>query len=275
MSASRTKPRPRLLFSTAPFFRYPVREAFRHAAEAGFEAVEVMVTQDPHTQEPHLLSRLSEEFRLEVAAVHAPFLLLTRRVWGSEPTGKIYRAVHLAEELGATIVVIHPPYRWQARFRVWVEDQLAEFSARTGVVVAVENMFPIKIRGDRGVRLHASQALDDLERVPYLVLDTSHAAVAGLDIRDFYRQHGDRIQHVHLSNNAGKGWDSHLPVYEDGVLPLDEFLELLVSDGYRGTMSAELNLSPYLEDEKALHEVLVRNREFCETYLPVKQRAGS
>src|SRR5438445_341633 len=47
MSASRTKPRPRLLFSTAPFFRYPVREAFRHAAEAGFEAVEVMVTQDP------------------------------------------------------------------------------------------------------------------------------------------------------------------------------------------------------------------------------------
>ena len=35
MSQPRTKPRPRLVFSTAPFFRYPVREAFRHAA--GFD----------------------------------------------------------------------------------------------------------------------------------------------------------------------------------------------------------------------------------------------
>jgi sugar phosphate isomerase/epimerase len=274
MTASRTKPRPRLVFSTAPFFRYPVREAFRHAAEAGFEAVEVMVTQDPHTQEPHLLSRLAEEFGLKVVAVHAPFLLLTRRVWGSEPTGKIYRAVHLAEELGASIVVIHPPYRWQVRFRVWVEDQLAEFSARTGVVVAVENMFPIKIRGDRGVRLHASQALDDLERVPYLVLDTSHAAVTGLDIRDFYRQHRDRIQHVHLSNNAGKGWDSHLPVDQEGVLPLKEFLDDLAKDGFAGNVSLELDLRPWMRDGGSLHDVLVRNREFCERRLAPAGRAA-
>jgi len=271
MTQSRTTPPPRLVFSTAPFFRYPVREAFRHAAEAGFEAVEVMVTQDPHTQEPHLLARLSEEYGLDVAAVHAPFLLLTRRVWGSEPTGKIYRAVHLAEELGAPVVVIHPPYRWQVRFRAWVEDQLADFSARTGVIVAVENMFPIRIRGDRGVRLHASEALEDLDRVPYLVLDTSHAAVAGLDVRDFYRDHGSRIRHVHLSNNAGKGWDSHLPVHE-GVLPLEDFLSDLAGDGFGGSVSLELDLRPWMHDATALHETLVRNREFCERHLALRAR---
>src|SRR5438093_2210257 len=198
------RPSPRLVFSTAPFFRRPVRDAFRHAAEAGFDAVEVMVTGDPHTQEPHLLAPLAREYGIRIEAVHAPFLLITRRVWGTEPTGKIYRAVHLAEEVGASIVVIHPPYRWQVRFRAWVEDQLAEFSGRTGVTVALENMFPLRMGGDRGVRLHSTAALEDLDRVPYLVLDTSHAAVSGLDIREFYRQHGDRIQHVHLSNNAGK-----------------------------------------------------------------------
>ena len=272
MTQSAAKPRPRLVFSTAPFFRYPVREAFRHAAEAGFEAVEVMVTQDPHTQEPHLLARLTEEFGLDVAAVHAPFLLLTRRVWGSEPTGKIYRAVHLAEELGSPIVVIHPPYRWQVRFRAWVEDQLAEFSGRTGVTVAVENMFPIRMGGDRGVRLHSTQALEDLDRVPYLVLDTSHAAVSGLDIREFYRQHGDRIQHVHLSNNAGKGWDSHLPVDQEGVLPLEEFLGDLAKDGFAGTVSLELDLRPWMADADSLHDVLVRNREFCERRLSLADR---
>ena len=132
-------------------------------------------------------------------------------------------------------------------------------------------MFPVG--GERGLTFHAGQDLDDLDDYPYMVLDTSHAAVAGHDIIELYKRYRDKIVHIHVSNNAGKGWDSHLPVYQEGVLPLDEFLELLVADGYRGTMSAELNLSPYLDDEKALQEVLVRNREFCETHLPDPQRA--
>jgi sugar phosphate isomerase/epimerase len=266
-------PSPRLLFSTAPFFRLPLREAFRHIAESGFTSVEVMVTQDPHTQEPHLLAPLAEEFGLAVEAIHAPFLLVTRRVWGTDPTGKIYRAAHLAEEVGASLVVIHPPYRWQVRFRRWVESNLAEFSARTGVTVAVENMFPIRLRGERGVRFHASQGFEDLERFPYLVLDTSHAAVASLDIREIYAQYRNQIQHVHLSNNAGKGWDSHLPVYAPGVLPLSEFLHDVVEDGFAGAISIELDLRPWLQDDEALRGVLVRNREFCEAHLTIGQKA--
>jgi sugar phosphate isomerase/epimerase len=257
----------RLLFSTAPWFRQPLRDAFRHIAEAGFEAVEVMVTQDPNTQEPHLLAGLAKEFGLSVEAIHAPFLLITRSVWGSEPTGKIYRAVHLAEEVGAPIVIVHPPYRWQVRYRRWVEHSLAEFSARTGVTVAVENMFPVRVAGERGLTFHAGQDVEDLERVPYLVLDTSHAAVAGLDIREFYARFRDKIQHVHLSNNAGRGWDSHLPVYQEGVLPLAEFLDDLSRDGFAGSVSIELDLRPWLRDDEALHEVLVRNRDFCEASL--------
>jgi len=267
--ASRRPPRPKIAFSTAPFFRRPVREALRHAADAGFEAVEVMVTQDPHTQEPHLLRPLADEHGLRIDAIHAPFLLVTRRVWGAEPTGKIYRAVHLAEEVGAPLVVIHPPYVWQVRFRRWAQENLAEFSERTGVTVAVENMFPIRLRGDRGLRFHASQDLEDIDRFPHLVLDTSHAAVSNLDIREFYGQYRDRIRHVHLSNNAGKGWDSHLPVHQDGVLPLGEFLGDLAADGFTGSVSLELDLRPWMQDEDELRGVLVQNREFCERRLSV------
>ena len=267
--ASRRPPRPKIAFSTAPFFRRPVREALRHAADAGFEAVEVMVTQDPHTQEPHLLRPLADEHGLRIDAIHAPFLLVTRRVWGAEPTGKIYRAVHLAEEVGAPLVVIHPPYVWQVRFRRWAQENLAEFSERTGVTVAVENIFPIRLRGDRGLRFHASQDPEDIDRFPHLVLDTSHAAVSNLDIREFYGQYRDRIRHVHLSNNAGKGWDSHLPVHQDGVLPLGEFLGDLAADGFTGSVSLELDLRPWMQDEDELRGVLVQNREFCERRLSV------
>ena len=260
---------PKLMFSTAPFFRQSLRDGLRRVAAAGFDAVEVMVTQDPTTQEPHLLNQVAGEFGLRIEAIHAPFLLITRRVFGTDPVTKIYRSVHLAEETGAPLVVVHPPYRWQLRYRRWIERDLAEFSARTGVTIAVENMFPVRPIGERGVTFHASQELEDLDSYPYLVLDTSHAAVAGLDIREVYGRYRDKIQHVHLSNNAGKGWDSHLPVYQDGVLPLPEFLDDLVVDGFAGNVSLELDLRPWMKDGDALVEVLVRNREFCQDRLGV------
>ena len=262
-------PAPKVLCSTAPFFRQPLREAFRHIAGAGFEGVEVMVTRDPFTQEPHMLAQLASDHGLRVDAIHAPFLLVTRKVWGTDPVGKIYRAVHLAEEVGASIVVIHPPYRWQLRYQRWVQEQMSEFSSRTGVTVAIENMFPLRLRGDVGVSFHASPDLKDLDGAGAVVLDTSHAAVSGLDIREAIRlDHGvGRIRHVHLSNNAGKGWDSHLPVDQEGVLPLEEFLADIGQDGFRGNVALELDLRPWMQDERQLRDVLVRNREFCERRL--------
>lgn len=260
---------PPLLLSTAPFFRYPLREAFRHAREAGFEAVEVMVTTDPATQDATTLSELAGEFGLEIGAIHAPFLLLTRRVWGTDPVGKIYRATQVAEGAGIPLVVIHPPYKWQVRYRHWVDTSLAEYSARAGITIGVENMFPLKLRGDRGLRFHASQDFDDLDRYPQLVLDTSHLAVAGYNLLDAYHRYRNKVVHFHLSNNAGKGWDSHLPV-DQGVLPLEELLDEVGGDGFAGTIALELDLRSYVGDDRAIQEVLVRNREFCQRRLAAR-----
>jgi sugar phosphate isomerase/epimerase len=253
---------PTLLFSTAPFFRQPLRQAFRAIADAGFDAVEVMVTQDPATQEPDRLRTLADEFGLSVAAIHAPFLLVTRRVWGTDPVEKIDRAIHLAGEVGAHMVVVHPPYRWQRDYRRWIAEDLRTVSDESGIVVAVENMFPLRLPGAPSMRFHSEHARSDRDGTPYLVLDTSHAAVAGQDIRQALARDRDRIRHIHLSNNAGRGWDSHLPVGRDGVLPIDAFLADL-TDGYRGSVALELDLRPWMKDPHALRDLLVEQREFC------------
>jgi sugar phosphate isomerase/epimerase len=259
---------PKLLLSTAPFFGLPLREAFRIARVSGFDAVEVMVTADPSTQDGRSIRRLADEFGLSVQALHAPFLLLTRRVWGTEPVGKIYRATQVARQAGIDLVIVHPPYRWQLGYRRWVDTSLAEYSVRSGVTIAVENMFPLRIRGDVGLRFHVGKDFEDLDRFPNLVMDTSHLAVAGIDLMEAYNRYRTKVVHFHMSNNAGKGWDSHLPV-DQGVLPIAELLEALAGDGFPGTVSLELDLRPYLEDEGALKDVLMRNREFCEKRLGV------
>ena len=260
---------PKLVLSTAPYYRLPLEQAFRQASAAGFEAVEVMVTQDPDTQDAQTLRDLSKEHELSIEAIHAPFLLFTRRVWTTDPIEKIRRGVALAEEAEVPLLVVHPPYRWQTRYRRWIGRSLPELSARSGVIIGVENMFPVWVRGGGGVRFHASQDLESLDHYPTLVLDTSHLAVSGFDLLETYSRYREKIVHFHLSNNAGKGWDSHLSV-DEGVLPLADLLRRVGSDGFGGTISIELDLRRTITDEGATREVLVRNREFCERHLGVR-----
>lgn len=263
---------PRVLFSSAAFFARPLSWTFRLAAECGYRGVEVMVTKDPESQDPHRIRALADEFGLTVGALHAPCLLLTRKVWGTDPVKKIDRSVEAAAEAGIPVVVVHPPYRWQAAYRRWLVDELPHVEERTGVAVAVENMFPVRV-GGRDVTLHANQDLEALDGLHHLALDTSHAAVARHDPIEVRRLFGERLRHVHLSDNAGKGWDSHLPP-GDGVLDIDGFLEELAGSAYEGAVSLEVDLRPALGHMERLATVMVEMRERTERVLESAGRAA-
>lgn len=258
--------RPPIICSTISVFSKPIDAAFPLFARTGFDGIELMVTNDPDTQDATRVRALSEDHALPVLAVHAPFLLMSRRVWGRDPLGKIDRAIELALGVGAPLVVVHPPYRWQSAYRRWLDEALPSLAAERGVLVAVENMFPLRVRGRSVARLHAHQSLEDLDRFPDVTLDTSHLAVSGLDPVEAVARLGDRLAHVHLSNNAGKGWDSHLPL-DEGVLDLGPFLEALAGRRFRGAISLEIDLRSHLDDDQALRRILSRNRELCEAGL--------
>ncbi|HEV8565359.1 MAG TPA: sugar phosphate isomerase/epimerase [Actinomycetota bacterium] len=256
---------PRLLFSSAAFFARPLGETFRIVADAGYAGVEVMVTKDAASQDPRRMRELAEQHDLTIGAIHAPCLLLTRRIWGTDPIGKIYRAVEVAEEVGAPLVVVHPPYRWQFPYRRWLEDRLPAFAKEAGIEVAVENMFPVRVAG-RELTFHANQDLDELDPFGSLVLDTSHAAVAAHDLLQVRELFGNRLRHVHLSDNAGRGWDSHLPLGE-GVLPIDGFLDDLAESGFGGTVTLEVDLRRHMADPEVVLEIMRADRERCEARL--------
>lgn len=256
---------PTLLLSTATLFATPLADTLELAADCGFAGVEVMVTQDPASQDPLAMRELADRHGLRIGALHAPALLLTRSVWGADPVGKIDTATRVAREAGIPLVVMHPPYRWQRSSRRWFVDSLALVEERTGVTVAIENMFPVHV-GSHPLRLHASQDLDQLEGLPHVVLDTSHAAVARHDPIAVRRTFGERLRHVHLSDNAGRGWDSHLPPGE-GVLDIDGFCRDLAASDFDGTVSLEVDLRKRADDRDALRRLLIGMRERVEASL--------
>jgi sugar phosphate isomerase/epimerase len=133
-------------------------------------------------------------------------------------------------------------------------------------------MFPYRLAG-KDVTLHSNQDLEQLEGLPHLVLDTSHAAVARHDLIAVRKLFGQRLRHVHLSDNAGKGWDSHLPPGE-GVLDLDAFLEDLAASEFDGAVSLEVDLRGALGHPEKLEATMVDMRERTELALASSGRSA-
>src|SRR5258705_3330336 len=102
-----------VLLSSSSVFPEPTAAAFEVAATLGYDGVEVMVWTDAVSQDAGALQGLVDHYGVPVLSVHAPCLLVTQRVWSSDPMDRLRRAAVLAETLGATTVVVHPPFTWQ------------------------------------------------------------------------------------------------------------------------------------------------------------------
>jgi sugar phosphate isomerase/epimerase len=232
-------PAARVGLSTASTYPESTAAAFEMAARLGYDGVEVMVWTDPVSQDPEALRRLSDFHGVPILAVHAPCLVITQRVWGTDPWEKLVRARAAAEKLGAGTVVVHPPFRWQRDYaRRFVEgiDRMAE---ETDVAFAVENMFPLRVRG-REVSAYAPDWDPSMGDHRNFTLDLSHTAVSRSDALDMLDDMGDRLGHVHMADGTGQARDEHL-IPGRGTQPCAEVLERLAERGFTGNVVIEVN----------------------------------
>ncbi|HEY1619193.1 MAG TPA: sugar phosphate isomerase/epimerase [Streptosporangiaceae bacterium] len=261
-----------MALSTASVFPERVPDAFKTAAGLGYDALEVMVTADPVSQDAAVVARLAEFYDLPVVAVHAPNLLLTQRVWGLDPWSKLRRSADMAQRLGAGVVVVHPPFRWQREYAREFETGIVRLTAETGIAFAVENMFPL-LPGGAEVTAYAPHWSPIPMDCPHTTLDISHAAVSGSDVLAMQRELGGRLTHLHLGDGTRAGLpDEHL-VPGRGTQPCAEVLHQLLADGYSGAVVLEVNT------RKAGGAVqrqadLAQSLAFARTHLDGAARAG-
>ena len=94
---------PLIGLSTASVYPESTAHAFGWAASLGYDAVEVMVGIDALSQQVDAVKKLSDHHQVPICAVHAPCLLFTQRVWGTDPWGKLERSAEMAEAVGADV----------------------------------------------------------------------------------------------------------------------------------------------------------------------------
>ncbi|GAA1048594.1 sugar phosphate isomerase/epimerase family protein [Arthrobacter russicus] len=237
-AANPKRPAIPVALSSASVYPLSVHDAFAVAHDLGYDGLEVMVTNNVTSQDPQALQTLSERYRIPVLAVHAPTLLLTQQVWGSA-WSKVERSVDMAGQLGAGVVVVHPPFRWQSDYAESFSQGVRDLADSSGIRIAVENMYPWRMRGREAKAYlpHWDPIEQDYDDVTW---DLSHASTAGVASLEGVRALAGRLRHLHLTDGSGSNRDEHL-VPGHGDQQAAEVLQYLAGAGFDGTVVAEIS----------------------------------
>ncbi len=258
-------------------FPSSLEDAFRLSRDLGYDGVEVMVTTDRNTQNADAILRLAEKYEQPVVSIHAPVVLLTTFVWGTDPRVKLERSAELAAKVGADTVVVHPPFRWQAGYAENFERIVREVRASSGRTIAVENMFPWKV-GRRSLRAYSPSPDPTLLDVDAMTLDFSHASLSGRDSLELALAMGDKLRHIHLCDGSGsldegKIFDEHL-IPGRGTEPVAEVLHYLAKNGWDGSIAAEV-MTRKARGAEAKAAILRETLEFARVHIAAGEAAAA
>ena len=247
----------RLLLTSGSFHALPAQKTFSLAKEAGFDGINLMITQEfLGVNEVSFVRDLQKI--LPIDSVHVPFIAL----WGwGNPIEKIERTVRLAIETGIPLVNFHPP-GWllmEIGFSAWFLG-IRDFQKEVGqgkVMISIENM-------PRLVRYlcdpHLLSRIENLRRFLleknlYLSFDSSHMGTKKIDFLDdlnsLYKT--GKIKQVQYSDY--KEGREHLRP-GSGCLPLPALLRYLVQERYAEGLCLELMQDEFPEEEKAIAALL-------------------
>lgn len=261
----------RIGLSTSAVFPMTVEQCFAVAVDLGYDGIEVMITGKPETQDVDHIRSMREKYQLPVISLHAPTLLVMPRVMGKDHAVKLERTAEMARELGAASVVVHPPFRWQGDYAQNFESLVHDITDRTGVTLAVENMFPWRA-GLREVMVylpHWDPVPQDYDNVTF---DFSHAATAGVDAMAMIRDLGERLAHIHMTDGNGSLKDEHL-VPGRGKMPVAAALQHLAKNDWRGDVVAEIN-TRFARNQSIRDDMLIETLRFTRTHLGLNPDTG-
>ncbi len=238
-----------LAASTLHLLDRPLEEVFPDLLRLGTRNIE-LADSGHHALNPRLVERLQElmasyELRFSIHAPYADTNLAADddliREWILK---RVRASIRFASELDARCVVVHPGWTTATdRFmkgRAWELNLrslrwLLRYAEEYGVDMLIENVpdsMPYLLVSAEDFQLF----YEEMEQPMGMVLDVAHANLNG-EVAEFTRRFGDRIRHVHVSDNDGES-DQHLPI-GDGGIDWERVMNMLREGGFNGWVVVE------------------------------------
>ncbi|RPJ56414.1 MAG: sugar phosphate isomerase/epimerase [Acidobacteria bacterium] len=269
----------KLSLSSFLYLNYPLEEAFKRIAAAGYEGVDIWGGR-PHAYRndlsPHEIRRLrdiSERLGVEFASfIPAQFRYPTCLCSPSETIRQdsvayIKDSLRTAAAFGAPIVSVCPGH---TIFGQTSEDGWRRLCQSLDEICSAADSVRLKValepadRYETDLVNNCEQAIQLLEDVRWdnlgVVLDNGHSHVVGESAEKMVARLGDRLFHVHVDDNLGQR-DQHL-IPGNGTFDFVPFIAALRETGYNGFLTAELSWDYTLEPDDPARATRTRMKEY-------------
>lgn len=227
----------------------PFEEALTDIIRAGTDCIE-LVDAGPHTLDRTRVERLLElksSYGLRYA-IHAPFT--DANLAADDPfireaiLRRLETSMRWASALEAEAFVFHPGnYTPAERFSPGSAWRLNNESVRRLLMYAEEYNVKAFVENLPEPIPYVLKSVDDFERFfneigvgTMMTFDAAHANLRG-EIREFIKRFGERIGHVHVSDNNGEA-DIHLRLGE-GSIDWGEAMSALKGSSFGGWVTVE------------------------------------
>ncbi len=243
-----------MLFGAMNFPVNPVLEEIETFAQLGFDFLELAM--DPplaHHQviaaELTDITRSLEKHGLGLVC-HLPTFLSTADLAANirrASVDEMLQSLAVAANLGAEKVVLHPSmvFGMGAYVLDSVKNYAAEFisimvsaAQKHNIIICLENMMPQNLLGVEPQ--YFKEIFNEFPSLQ-LTLDTGHANLAdpnGYRLKELVAHFGDKLGHVHVSDNMGMR-DEHLAVGR-GTVNFPALIRALKNTGYNDTITLEV-----------------------------------
>lgn len=232
----------------------PVLDEIHAFARLGFDYLELAM--DPPMAHHATLSSQRRQIMQALAdtgmglVCHLPTFVTTADLTASlrrASVEEMHASLRVAADLGAEKVVLHPSMA--GGMGIFALDtvkgyafdffgQMALAAERLGITICLENMFP---RNRLGVEPGDLAEIFDACPTFRMTLDTGHANIddpRGRRLKALVDGFGDRITHLHVSDNHGK-IDDHLAVGL-GTVRFADLMQRLQAAGFDATITLEV-----------------------------------
>lgn len=240
-----------VLFSTGALYGFPYPLAFRLAAAAGCDGVELVLDPWSLLAGPGVVKDCARRLRCPIHVLHPSLFGLPG--WHRAPQA-FPRLGEWALALECPLVVVHPPrFRDLARNTVLWDEGLEGFRRVTGgdVEITIENS-AIFHPDDRLHPYVWPELVGEFarERGIRMTFDTTHAASTGLGLQA-YESVADILAHIHLSDfglphrmldrPSLDTYFKHHRMPGSGELGFPAWFRRLRADGYGGSITVEVS----------------------------------
>jgi sugar phosphate isomerase/epimerase len=220
----------------------PVEIEVERIGRAGFDFVDLTMEGPAATHfDIRAVKGLLEQHNLGVVGHTDPVLPWAYPVEGIRRAcfDELCRCADIFAGLGAKIMNIHPCYAAPPAARGKIVEYnaaaivpIAEAAAQRGLVLALENFLPPFAGTETfGLLFEAAPALK-------LHLDTGHCALGGDSVAAFCKAFGQRLVHVHCSDNRGRA-DDHMPLGA-GSIDWQQVVRALQKASYNSSVTLEV-----------------------------------